>query len=119
MRSTHASDAGGSYERAVFAVAPAGPSNTRQGLHCSYKTSSPARNDILSYFHAGSAHFERKMYRLVVFAFVLAIATCQQEGGGKRVPKYAGDPKTAAILQEARYLSGNGALVPRTSKKTE
>ncbi|XP_061717992.1 cuticle protein 3 [Cydia pomonella] len=49
------------------------------------------------------------MYRLVVFAFVLAFATCQEQQG-RRVPKYAGDPKTAAIVQEARYLSGNGAF---------
>ncbi|CAG9788173.1 unnamed protein product [Diatraea saccharalis] len=49
------------------------------------------------------------MYRLTVLAFVIAVVTCQQEGG-RRVPKYAGDPKTAAIVQEARYLSGNGAF---------
>lgn len=45
----------------------------------------------------------------MIFAFVIAAATCQQEGA-RRVPKYAGDPKTAAIVQEARYLSGNGAF---------
>lgn len=50
------------------------------------------------------------MYRLVVFTFVIAIATCQQQEGARRVPKYAGDPKTAAIVQEARYLNGNGAF---------
>lgn len=49
------------------------------------------------------------MYRLII-AFVIATATCQQHEGARRVPKYAGDPKTAAILQEARYLSGNGAF---------
>ncbi|CAK1582735.1 unnamed protein product [Parnassius mnemosyne] len=49
------------------------------------------------------------MYRLMVFAFVIGAVVCQQEGG-RRVPKYAGDPKTAAIIQEARYLSGNGAF---------
>lgn len=48
------------------------------------------------------------MFRLAAFAFVIAAVTCQE--GGRRVPKYAGDPKTAAILQEARYLSGNGAF---------
>ncbi|XP_013172883.1 PREDICTED: DNA translocase FtsK [Papilio xuthus] len=50
------------------------------------------------------------MYRLMVFAFVIGAVVCQQQEGGRRVPKYAGDPKTAAILQEARYLSGNGAF---------
>lgn len=50
------------------------------------------------------------MYRLFVFTIVIAVATCQQQEGGRRVPKYAGDPKTAAIVQEARYLSGNGAF---------
>lgn len=50
------------------------------------------------------------MYRLVVFAFVIAAVTCQNQEGARRVPKYAGDPKTAAIVQEARYLSGNGAF---------
>lgn len=50
------------------------------------------------------------MYRLIIFTFVIAAATCQQQEGGRRVPKYAGDPKTAAIVQEARYLSGNGAF---------
>ncbi|KAJ2951680.1 hypothetical protein O0L34_g13841 [Tuta absoluta] len=49
------------------------------------------------------------MYRLAVYAFVIVAVTCQQEGA-RRVPKYAGDPKTAAIVQEARYLSGNGAF---------
>lgn len=96
----------------IFAVAPAGPSNTRQGLYCPYKTSSPARNDTLCYFHAGSEHFEPKMYRLVVYAFVIAAVSCQQQEGARRVAKqaYAGDPKTAAIVQEARYLNGNGAF---------
>ncbi|OWR45814.1 cuticular protein RR-1 motif 10 precursor [Danaus plexippus plexippus] len=50
------------------------------------------------------------MYRLLAFAFVFALAACQQQEGARRVPKYAGDPKTAAIVQEARYLSGNGAF---------
>lgn len=51
------------------------------------------------------------MYRLFTFVFVIAVVSCQQEGA-RRVPKqaYAGDPKTAAIVQEARYLSGNGAF---------
>ncbi|XP_059045129.1 pupal cuticle protein [Achroia grisella] len=51
-----------------------------------------------------------KMYRLVALAFVIATVTCQQQEGARRVPKYAGDPKTAAIVQEARYLNGNGAF---------
>ncbi|XP_045451874.1 metacaspase-5 [Melitaea cinxia] len=50
------------------------------------------------------------MYRLFIFAFVIAAVACQQQEGARRVPKYAGDPKTAAIVQEARYLSGNGAF---------
>lgn len=50
------------------------------------------------------------MNRLIIFSFVIATAMCQQQEGGKRVPKYAGDPRTAAIVQEARYLSGNGAF---------
>lgn len=50
------------------------------------------------------------MYRLVVLTFAIVAVTCQQQEGGRRVPKYAGDPKIAAILQEARYLSGNGAF---------
>lgn len=41
---------------------------------------------------------------------MIAAVTCQQQEGARRVPKYAGDPKTAAIVQEARYLSGNGAF---------
>lgn len=49
------------------------------------------------------------MYRLIL-ALTIATALCQQQEGGKRVPKYAGDPRTAAIVQEARYLSGNGAF---------
>ncbi|XP_047516907.1 pupal cuticle protein [Pieris napi] len=49
------------------------------------------------------------MYRLI-FVFVIATVACQQQEGAKRVPKYAGDPRTAAIVQEARYLSGNGAF---------
>lgn len=49
------------------------------------------------------------MYRLIILAFVLVAVTCQKEGA-RRVPKYAGDPKIAAIIQEARYLSGNGAF---------
>lgn len=49
------------------------------------------------------------MFRLILLAFVAAVA-CQQHEGARRVPKYAGDPKTAAIVQEARYLSGNGAF---------
>lgn len=44
------------------------------------------------------------MYRLITFVFVIAAATCQH------VSKYSGDPKNAAIVQEARYLSGNGAF---------
>ncbi|CAH2248027.1 jg12738 [Pararge aegeria aegeria] len=50
------------------------------------------------------------MYRLILSALVIAAVACQQQEGGRRVPKYAGDPKTAAIVQEARYLSGNGAF---------
>lgn len=45
----------------------------------------------------------------MVLAFVIGTVVCQQDGG-RRVSQYAGDPKTAAILQEARYLSGNGAF---------
>ncbi|KAL4715654.1 hypothetical protein ACJJTC_006233 [Scirpophaga incertulas] len=63
------------------------------------------------------------MYRLAVLAVLVAAVTCQQHEGGRRVPKYAGDPKTAAILQEARYLNGNGAfaiptLTPSGQRKT-
>ncbi|XP_039757109.1 DNA translocase FtsK [Pararge aegeria] len=50
------------------------------------------------------------MYRLILSALVIAAVACQQQESGRRVPKYAGDPKTAAIVQEARYLSGNGAF---------
>ncbi|XP_068629213.1 DNA translocase FtsK [Battus philenor] len=50
------------------------------------------------------------MYRLIILAFAIGATVAQYEQGGRRVPKYAGDPKTAAILQEARYLSGNGAF---------
>lgn len=48
------------------------------------------------------------MFRLALLAFVIAGAAAQD--GGRRVPKYAGDSKNAAILQEARYLNGNGAF---------
>lgn len=50
------------------------------------------------------------MFRLSIFAILVATVACQQQEGSRRVPKYAGDPKTAAIVQEARYLSGNGAF---------
>ncbi|CAH2041370.1 unnamed protein product, partial [Iphiclides podalirius] len=46
----------------------------------------------------------------MLLAFAVGTVVCQQHEGARRVPKYAGDPKTAAILQEARYLSGNGAF---------